>query len=478
MDDIKRALEAIYAVKEETQPVAELAPTPKGAQAAAAHMDKETEIKGSFNAKTFGGLLGMDSTEASMLASFLAKHKKGMPPGRNELLAAADAFRALVDADPQVTNQAMMMLRRVSAAEAIESPVAEEEQVEEVAVEDQIEEEIKDLAEGIRITKEGVEECWGEMQAPAAPAAAAEGPMTVSISMPNKQISVTTDSADEVMNLLKLAGIAVGGAEEMPAAPAEPAQPEAEPEMVGAPMTMVIGGESPAAEEGGEEEKGDEEGDEKKESVEQDEPAVDENAYNMAAAAAARAGKDEFEFPEGSGKMHPVKMKKDTAHAMAEGEEVDEATDPFTLARDMAKDYYSKDENKPGQVSQRDQSFLDKAKAGYKMAQQMNKELEKEGVEEGMEEAARILALAGLDESKLANSPAGTSMDEPMEADRLPSTPGDGSGHPDFGANRANNQGENPMGIHSADVEESFNVAMGEYRKFVAENISQGVKKV
>ena len=417
MDDIKRALEAIYAVKEETQPVAELAPTPKGAQAAAAHMDKETEIKGSFNAKTFGGLLGMDSTEASMLASFLAKHKKGMPPGRNELLAAADAFRALVDADPQVTNQAMMMLRRVSAAEAIESPVAEEEQVEEVAVEDQIEEEIKDLAEGIRITKEGVEECWGEMQAPAAPAAAAEGPMTVSISMPNKQISVTTDSADEVMNLLKLAGIAVGGAEEMPAAPAEPAQPEAEPEMVGAPMTMVIGGESPAAEEGGEEEKGDEEGDEKKESVEQDEPAVDENAYNMAAAAAARAGKDEFEFPEGSGKMHPVKMKKDTAHAMGESTE-------------------------------------------------------------GQDEAARILALAGLDESKLANSPAGTSMDEPMEADRLPSTPGDGSGHPDFGANRANNQGENPMGIHTADVEESFNVAMGEYRKFVAENISQGVKKV
>lgn len=473
MDDIKRALEAIYAVKEETQPVAELAPAPKGVQAAAAHMDKETEIKGSFNAKTFGGLLGMDSTEASMLASFLAKHKKGMPPGRNELLAAADAFRALVDADPQVTNQAMMMLRRVSAAEAIESPVAEE-QVEEVAVEDQIEEEIKDLAEGIRITKEGVEECWGEMQAPAAPVAA-EGPMTVSISMPNKQISVTTDSADEVMNLLKLAGIAVGGAE---TPSAEPAQPEAEPEMVGAPMTMVIGGESPAAEEGGEEEKGEDDEEKKEESVEHDEPAVDENAYTLAAAAAARAGKTEFEFPEGSGKMHPVKMKKDTAHEIGEGEEVDEAQDPFAYARDMAKDYYSKDENKPGQVSQSNTSFLDKAKAGYKMAQQMNKELEKEGVEEGMEEAARILALAGLDEGKLANSPAGTSMDEPMEADRLPSTPGDGSGHPDFGANRANNQGENPMGVHSADVEESFNMAMGEYRKFVAENISQGVKKV
>lgn len=339
-------------------------------------------------------------------------------------------------------------------------------------------------SEGIRITKEGVEECWGEMQAPVtapAPGGAAEGPMTVSISMPNKQISVTTDSADEVMNLLKLAGIAVA---EPVAEPTAPAQPEAEPEMVGAPMTMVVGGESPAAEEGGEEEKGDE-GDEeakKEESVEHDEPAVDENAYNLAAAAAARAGKTEFEFPEGSGKMHPVKMSKDTAHEIGEEAEVDEAQDPFAYARDMAKDYYSKEQNRPGQVSQRDASFLDKAKAGFKMAQQMNKQAaqkEAEETNEGMEEAARILALAGLDESKLANSPAGTSMDEPMEADRLPSTPGDGAGHPDFGMNRANNQGENPMGFHSGDVvDEAFQSAMGEYRRFVAENISQGVKKI
>lgn len=409
-DDIKRALEAIYSVKTESAPVAEA--EPRGAQAALAHMAQSEELKGTFNAKTFGGLLGMDSTEASMLASFLAKHKKGMPPARNELLAAADAFRALVDADPQVTNQAMMMLRRVSAAEAIESPM-DEQQVEESSVEDQIEEEVKDIAEGIRVTKEGVEECWSEMPA-VAPTASTGEQMTVNIAMPNKQISVTTDSAEEIMNVLKLAGIEVGGASDSPIT-TDP-QPE-EPAMVGAPMAVVVGGESPAAEEGGEEEKGEEEGDEKKESLEQDEPAVDENAYNMAAAAAARAGKDEFEFPEGSGKMHPVKMKKDAAHAMGESTE-------------------------------------------------------------GQDEAARILALAGLDESKLANSPAGTSMDEPMEADRLPSTPGDGSGHPDFGANRANGQGENPMGVHSKDVEESFNAAMGEYRKFVAENISQGVKKV
>lgn len=46
------------------------------------------------------------------------------------------------------------------------------------------------------------------------------------------------------------------------------------------------------------------------------EQEVDENAYNQAAAAAARAHKSEFEFPPGSGKMHPVKMSKDTAHKL------------------------------------------------------------------------------------------------------------------------------------------------------------------
>lgn len=46
------------------------------------------------------------------------------------------------------------------------------------------------------------------------------------------------------------------------------------------------------------------------------EEEVDENAYNQAAAAAARAHKSEFEFPPGSGKMHPVKMSKDTAHKL------------------------------------------------------------------------------------------------------------------------------------------------------------------
>ena len=44
-----------------------------------------------------------------------------------------------------------------------------------------------------------------------------------------------------------------------------------------------------------------------------DEADVEENAFNQAAAAAARAGKDSFEF---GGKKHKTTMKKDTAHKL------------------------------------------------------------------------------------------------------------------------------------------------------------------
>ena len=90
-------------------------------------------------------------------------------------------------------------------------------------------------------------------------------------------------------------------------------------------------------------------------------------------------------------------------------------------------------------------------------------------------ESARILALAGVSEGKLMNSPAGTSMDEPTVYDSLPSGNGTGKGRPDFGANRANGQGENPMGdgSHTVSVEEQFERAMGEYRKFVSESIAR-----
>lgn len=357
------------------------------------------------------------------------------------------------------------------------------------------------VTESIRITKEGVEECWGDMMPNAATGQGEQ--MTVNITMPNKQISVTTDSADEIMNVLKLAGIAVG----------EPAEPEApvvtmmpvagaeEPEaaMVGAPGVTAPEGE---AEESGEEESGEEESEEeesgeeekKEESVEPQGPAVEEqDAFTMAAAAAAREGKTEFEFPQGSGKMHPVKIGKDTAHQMGESEEaVDEAVDGdiYDQVRAMAKDYYSKEENKPN-FSQKNPSFMDKIKArvdrgvsAYNAAKQQNQQAgqqtESEETDEGQEEAARILQLAGLDESKFANAPANTEG-EAKVYDKLPSAPGDGGGKPEYGTRQSNLGGENPMALKTLDLdmEESFQVAMGEYRKFVAENImrKEGVTK-
>ncbi|MDB2315368.1 hypothetical protein N9V27_00155 [bacterium] len=96
-----------------------------------------------------------------------------------------------------------------------------------------------------------------------------------------------------------------------------------------------------------------------------------------------------------------------------------------------------------------------------------------QGAEVDVNDMSRLLKLSGmgeLDESKLANAPAGTSMDEPTEFDKLPSEVGKGAGNSDY-INRADGQGENPMGMHSSDVEESFNTALGEYRKFVAEGI-------
>lgn len=96
-----------------------------------------------------------------------------------------------------------------------------------------------------------------------------------------------------------------------------------------------------------------------------------------------------------------------------------------------------------------------------------------QGAEVDVNDMNRLLKLSGmgeLDESKLANSPEGTSYDEPTEIDELPSEVGKGAGKPEY-INRADGQGENPMSMHSKDVEESFETALGEYRKFVAEGI-------
>jgi len=193
------------------------------------------------------------------------------------------------------------------------------------------------------------------------------------------------NSADEIMNVLKLAGISAMSA---PAADSDEdtsgfsQNPEDQPRLVGAkPMVVSMGEDEISEQPNPWAKKEDEESEDKevakkmssaikKEDVNEDvnEEDIDENAFNQAAAAAARAGKEEFEFPAGSGKMHPVKMDKKTANQMGESNAA-------------------------------------------------------------QEEMRRILGLAGLDESKLATAPAGTSMDEPAEYGDLPSNPGDGAGH-------------------------------------------------
>lgn len=584
MDDIKRALESIYAIQNQQQATEEsvgnIGEAPSGAQSAQANLDKDVELKGAFNAKTFGALLGMDSSEGSLLASFLAKHKNGMQPSRNELLAAADVFRALIDAEPQITTQALAMLRRVHADAAEGAYESVEDEVAQV------------VDESIRLTKEGVEECWGDMAAPAAPAQAGET-MTVSISMPNKQISVTTDSADEVMNLLKLAGISVSDPVAEPAV-AEPEAPavDAEPAMVGAPSTPSLpadhdadhdmvksldkdgDGDHDSADHDAEKDDADDKDNKAimgaKEVKEED---IDENAFNQAAAAAARQGKDEFEFPEGSGKMHPVKMDKDSAHQMGESQRILQlagVNESETLSEGLIDMLKAKVLPKVMQLfgaelegiakkikiivgddlSLTKDNAIKVAKAlGFeKLVDQQTAPQEAEfaiagnwqgkliqmlyaaglgAVGTGMAaiggttsvflaaigfimlmaaqaffgghrgqigamgnygnqgtsmkngpgamdamESDRILQLAGLGEGKLANSPANTSMDEPTEFDSLPSEKGTGAGKPDYGTRQSNMGGENPMALHSLDMEESFQQAMGEYRKFVAENIS------
>jgi hypothetical protein len=88
------------------------------------------------------------------------------------------------------------------------------------------------------------------------------------------------------------------------------------------------------------------------------EEEVEENAFNQAAAAAARAGKKEFEF---GGKTHPVKMDKDTAHKLdddinedydkdeydEEGEMADNQLDTVADAAKELQDIIDKDDNLP-----------------------------------------------------------------------------------------------------------------------------------
>ena len=338
------------------------------------------ELHGSFNVKQFAELLGLDPSDTTRLANFIRKHKSGQRPSYQEVGSAAKAFIGLVDAPQDITNRAAVMLRRVDA----EKYHQKQESVQ------------QEVAEGIRMAKEGIEECWNDMEGQAMTQDNAGEQMSVTISMPGKNISVTTDSADEIGSILRLAGINVGG---------------------------VASGDV------------DGDGDHDMNDHGAEEPAV---LY-------VGAGDSQPEMPN----TVPGDVDGDGDH-------------------DMADHKAEKSNDEPKEAAKPD--FRDVDNDGNEKESWEDAEEDKD---EAKNESARILALAGLDESKLMNSPAGTSMDEPMEFDSLPSEKGTGAGKPDYGTRQSNMGGENPMALHSLDMEESFQQAMGEYRKFVAENISK-----
>lgn len=439
----------------------------------------------------------------------------------------------------------------------------------------------KQVNESIRIAKEGIGECWDDMAGMTGqtPEGQGEGPMTVTINMPGKNISVTTDSADEIANILKLAGIQVGG---MSADAAMPTEMPGELAGVEEPAVMYVGAEPTVA--------GDNDGDgdhdmtdhdiehqdhedseseeEEADEDEDEEVAKEGNEFSGALASAKAEGKDEFEVSgkkykvDGSGVEEAAGDKSYTSkggtvtqtatgltHQAGSGTYGGTETDAEEKARkdaeqEMAKKELpeatseEKNEDEDGRhdlpmphgeyddevneairilqlagVTNEAQSAAQKAafakmiasKGGNKSddkadSKDDNKKPDADGDgvpdwadkkdgKEVKEEApatnsifgqgvyeqsyARILALAGLEESKLANSPEGTSMDEPKVFDSLPSAPGTGAGNKAYGANRANGQGENPMGLEESTVEQKFEDAMGEYRKFVAESVSR-----
>lgn len=386
----------------------------------------------------------------------------------------------------------------------------------------------KTVNESIRIAKEGIEECWGDMDMQQATPAQGEGPMTVTINMPGKNISVTTDSVDEIANILKLAGIQIGGMSadaEMPAdmsgieepavmyvgsgtegVPSVPPQPVAgdndgdgDHDMADHDIEHQDHEDSESAEEEAAE-------DEAEDEVEE---AVGDKSYTSkggtvtqtATGVTHQAGSGTYGGTETDAEE---KARKDAEQAMAKKElpeaveELDEETarilqlagvtneaqsaaQKAAFAKMIAKKNGGKSDDKSESDSKDDNKKPDADGDGVPDWADKDKEVKEEapatnsvfgqGVYE--QSYARILELAGLEESKLMNSPEGTSMDEPQEFDSLPSGRGDGAGRKDFGANRANNQGENPMGMQQEGVEEAFERAMGEYRKFVAESISR-----
>lgn len=376
--------------------------------------------------------------------------------------------------------------------------------------------------ESIRIAKEGVGECWDDMsgQTGQMPEGQGEGPMTVTINMPGKNISVTTDSVDEIANILKLAGIQIGG---MSADAAMPAEMPAEMPGAEEPAVMYVGAEpTVAADQVPGDNDGDGDHDMTDHDIEQDdgeseeeeddvEEAVGNKSYTNKGGTVTQTATG-LKHQAGSGTYGGTetdaeeKERKDKEQELAKKdlpeavEEIDEETARILQLAGVTNEAQSaaqkaafkamidkkngsksddksdsKDDNKkPDADGDGVPDWADK-KDGKEVKEQApaTNSIFGQGVYE--QSYARILELAGLGESKLANSPEGTSMPEPKLFDNLPSARGQGAGRKDFGANRANGQGENPMGdgTHTVTVEEQFKTAMGEYRKFVAESISR-----
>lgn len=368
--------------------------------------------------------------------------------------------------------------------------------------------------ESIRIAKEGIGECWDDMAGMTGqtPEGQGEGPMTVTINMPGKNISVTTDSADEIANILKLAGIQVGGVSADGEMPGEmPAEMPAEE-----PAVMYVGAEPtdsgvPGDNDGDgdhdmhdheiehEDSESSEEESAEEESGEEDEveEAVGDKSYTAKGGTVTQTATG-LTHQAGSGTYGGTetdseeKARKDAEQELAKKElpeaveEIDEETARILQLAGVTNEAQSAAQKAAFA------KMIAKKNGGSDKSEDKGEEADKEEeVEESTTETpapasnsiygqgvyetsyARILELAGLEESKLMNSPEGTSMDEPMEFDSLPSNRGEGAGNKAFGANRANNQGENPMGLEESTVEQKFQDSMGEYRKFVAESISR-----
>ncbi len=375
----------------------------------------------------------------------------------------------------------------------------------------------KQVNESIRVAKEGIEECWGDMDMQQANTSAqGEGPMTVTINMPGKNISVTTDSADEIANMLKLAGIEISGvAADGPAAAEMPAgEPEVAYVGVGAESEPSV----PANQVPGDND-GDGDHDMQDHELEDDEEVAKEgNEFSGALAQAKAEGKEEFEVGGKKYKVDGSEVEEaagDVSYTSKGGKVTQTATglkhqagsgvyggtetDAEEEERKKNMDKEEVDETAQAEIAAlrkyaglgegKKPDFLDVDKDGNKeepmadAAKDKEEEVKEEapatdsiygkGVYEAQaDELGRILKLAGFAESKLMNSPAGTSMDEPKEFDSLPSNKGDGSGNKHYGQNRANGQGENPMSVEES-LEQKFQTAMGEYRKFVSESIAR-----